>query len=504
MAGNKPPWICGRPSRACSIAEGSSGGLPAAGRICAHWLAPSPIAAWLFLRLLGLIYFAAFASLSVQVLGLFGSQGILPVTDYLLDVELALGARDIWQIPTLFWIDASDASLKGVCWLGMAFALAVIFDRWVRLGLAGCYLLYLSLVSIGQDFLAFQWDLFLLECGFIALFLGNGSAVVVWLYRWLIFRFMLMGGIVKLASGDPSWSRLTALRYHFETQPLPTPLAWYAHQLPDVVLRGMTGAVLAIELLVPVLVFLGWRGRTMAGGGFALLQIGIVLTGNYNFFNLLTLALCLFLVEERWLLCCLPAWVARWIEHRRTAQSGRVVMGLGAACLVANLLVCALLIGLPRSSAPPEALLHIARSASNFGLVNGYGPFAVMTVTRYELEIEGSSDGIDWKTYQLPYNPGGANLQLGWNIPHQPRLDWQFWFAALSLQRPPNWLDRLQFRLRTGSSDVQALFEVDPFQVNPPTQTRVVAYRLRFSTWEERAETGMVWRRERLGVLAEN
>jgi hypothetical protein len=257
-----------------------------------------PLAVWVFLRLLALIYFAAFASLSVQITGLIGAEGILPAAEYL-DAARARWGGSAWlEVPTLFWLDPSDDMLVAACYVGMAAALALLLAVFERAALLLCFGLYLSLVSVGQDFTSFQWDMLLLESGFLALFLRLAPSIVVWLYRWLLFRFMLMGGVVKLASGDPTWRNLTALNYHFETQPLPSPLAWYAHHAPETLLQAATALVFVIELAVPFLVFCGRRGRLVAAACFVALQGSIILTGNYTFFNLLTLALCVFLLDE--------------------------------------------------------------------------------------------------------------------------------------------------------------------------------------------------------------
>src|SRR5262249_2718792 len=115
----------------------------------------------------------------------------------------------------------------------------------------------------------------------------------IWLLRWLLFRFMFMSGVVKLASGDPNWWNLSALSYHFLTQPLPTPIAWYAAQLSPGVLKFATASTFFIELVLPFLIFLPRRPRFVAAVGFLMLQLSIVLTGNYNWFNLQTMLLCL-------------------------------------------------------------------------------------------------------------------------------------------------------------------------------------------------------------------
>src|SRR5262249_53399523 len=177
---------------------------------------------WVFLRGLGAIYVAAFASLAVQIEGLAGSAGILPFASLLKAAHHGLGASAYWILPTLFWLNASDTALFAGTVAGVLFGLLIVADRWTRPALIGAFALYLSYVYAGQDFMSFQWDSLLLETGFLAIFATGGSRIVVWLYRWLVFRYLFLAGVVKLLSGDETWSALTALDYHFWTQPLPT------------------------------------------------------------------------------------------------------------------------------------------------------------------------------------------------------------------------------------------------------------------------------------------
>jgi hypothetical protein len=457
------------------------------------------LVSWVFTRVLALIYFAAFASLSVQIVGLAGARGILPVAAFLDRAYDALGHDAYWRVPTLFWLGRSDAALTAACWAGTLAALLVFANLFTRAGLLLCYALYLSLSYAGQEFLSFQWDLFLLESGFLALLLTGRSPIAAWLYRFLLFRFMLMGGVVKLASGDPAWRGLTALRYHFETQPLPTPLAWYAHWLPDGLLRLATGAVFFIELIVPFLVFLPRPFRLFAAASFVVLQGAIILTGNYTFFNLLTLALCLFLLEDRDLQPWFSARLADRILRQARPPGPLAHAGAGLMALVAASTLAGLLWLTPLNQRPFPALYGLVRAVSTFGLVNGYGPFAVMTTERREIVVEGSDDGQNWLAYEFKYKPGDPGRALGWSIPHQPRLDWQMWFAALGDARQSPWFVRFMARLREGSPAVLALLRRDPFHGRPPRYLRASLYLYAFSSAEQRADEGWIWERRRLG-----
>ncbi len=196
----------------------------------------------LFLRALALIYLAAFWSLAVQVEGLVGSGGILPLTELLELAEKRHGAMAWLHLPTLFWLAPHDWALVAGCWLGVALSLLLLLGRCERTALIGLFLLYLSLQQAGQLFLNFQWDYLLLEAGFLAIFIPGGiNRITLFLFHWLLFRLRFLSGSSKLVSDDPSWANLTALKHYFETQPLPHMGSWYAHQLPEWALRGGHG-----------------------------------------------------------------------------------------------------------------------------------------------------------------------------------------------------------------------------------------------------------------------
>jgi hypothetical protein len=255
----------------------------------------------LFLRALAVIYAIAFGSLAVQIVGLVGAQGIAPLRDYLGRLA-TFGPMRYLALPTVFWLNPGDLPLRVLAWAGVALAGLLLFDRMERFILLLLYLLYLSFDMAGQMFMSFQWDSLLLEAGFLAIFFGRsvtGERVIAWLYRCMVFRLYFLSGYVKLGSHDPTWANLTALQYHFHTQPLPNVIAWYADQLPAWFLHGVTAAVLGIELGAPFLIFGPRRWRRF--GAFLLLglQALIFLTGNYTFFNLLTAALTLFLFDDQ-------------------------------------------------------------------------------------------------------------------------------------------------------------------------------------------------------------
>jgi predicted DCC family thiol-disulfide oxidoreductase YuxK len=448
------------------------------------------LTSWLFLRLLGLVYLLAFLSLGSQVRGLLGAGGIEPASRFLPAVTSALGRESVFRVPTVFWVSHSDGMLTGVCYLGAALGLAVLLGVSSRAALAVLYLLYLSLVSVGQDFLSFQWDALLLEAGFLAIVLP-GSRLVVWLFRWLTFRLFFLSGCVKLLSHDAAWRSLTALDYHYFTQPLPTPVAWYLAQLPAWFQAASTAFVFFAELFAPLLIFAPRRLRHFGAGVMVALQVLILLSGNYAFFNLLTLALCVFLFDDRALgvlpalnrLAGPPRENGRW-ERRAVAMVAVLVLTLGGAGLLDTF-----------AGGAPAPLPSLQRAAAPFQIVNGYGLFAVMTTTRIEIIIQGSDDGIEWKDYQFPYKPGAPGAPPRWVAPFQPRLDWQMWFAALGNYRNNPWFISLLRELLDGAPAPLRLFRSNPFPSHPPKYVRALAYEYRFTDWATRRKTGNWWKR---------
>jgi lipase maturation factor 1 len=468
------------------------------------------VAGWLFGRLLGIVYLVAFWSLARQVVGLIGHDGILPARTYMVGAREWASAEHVGidrfrLLPTLCWISTSDAFLEALCAGGAALATLLIAGIAPVVVLPLLWLTYLSLSVVGQDFLSFQWDALLLETGFLAIFIvpavgrerlrdgADPPRLGVWLLLWLLFRLMVGSGAVKLTSGDPTWRNLTALTFHYETQPIPTPLSWYAHHLPVWWHKASTAAVLGTELLVPLLILGRRRSRTIACVLLVGLQTLIALTGNYAFFNLLAASLCVFLLDDRAL--------ARFVRAPPVGATSRlrrgVLIAVAVVTLPASALEFARSLGVDIAGVPP--VTAIAAFVSPFRSVNSYGLFAIMTTTRPEIIIEGSDDGARWTRYAFTYKAGDLKRRPPWVAPHQPRLDWQMWFAALGRYETEPWFQNFCVRLLEGSPDVLGLLERNPFPAHPPRYLRAVLHRYRFSGVSARPDAGVWWTDERLG-----
>jgi len=456
----------------------------------------------LFLRLLGLVYLIAFASIGLQIEGLAGSQGILPFSQQLLYLQGQLGIERYFLVPNLFWLNASDGALTGAAIAGCGVSALIILNRWSRLCLIAAFVLYLSLYNAGQLFLNFQWDGLLLEAGFLAIFLTPASRIVILLFRWLLFRLRFMSGISKLTMQDPSWSGLTALNSYFEVQPLPTPLAWYAHQLPEWLLKTATAATLVIEILVPFMMFLPRRWRFVAAWITILWQLLIMLTSNHSWFNILTIVLCLFLFDDKAVQHILPQRLQTWLGRQQpspAAAGGRASQFMVAALATLILLTSSAhfweLATLQQSSGAAGTLVDYAEA---YRVVNKYHVFPTMRSERIELELSGSQDGREWKPYRFKYKPGDPNERPAIVLPHQPRLDWEMWFVT---QHPKymHFFHGFLQALLDNSPAVTALLRHNPFPDQPPRYIRVEAWQYRFSEPEVRQKTGQWWQREALG-----
>ncbi len=459
-----------------------------------------------FLRLLGAIYLIAFASFWSQVDGLIGHEGVQPVAPWLDELRNRFGTEAYRLFPTLCWFNPSDSFLHFLCAGGIALSLLLILGIAPVLCLLMLWAFYLSLCVAGQVFMNFQWDYLLLEVGFLSIFLApvrlfpshrdeeRPSPWAHFLLRWLLFRLMLMSGVVKLTSGDESWWKLSALRYHYETQPLPTPLSWWANLLPSWFQACSTLVMFGVELGAPFLLFAPRRLRLIGVASLLVLQALIALTGNYCFFNLLTVSLCLLAVDD-------SVWprLGRKPPERSTIRDTR-----WPSWLLFPLAVFVVVLSGPLlwSAFYPDAGFPPAFNAAYgylepFRSLNGYGLFRVMTKTRPEIIVEGSQDRVTWQPYEFKYKIGDLRRAPPWVAPHQPRLDWQMWFAALDDVRGEIWFVNFLARLLQGSTPVIALLDRNPFPESPPRYIRARLFQYHFTTAAEKKQTGAWWRRDR-------
>lgn len=457
-----------------------------------------PLTAWLFCRALGAIYVIAFLSLLVQIGGLIGDQGILPAGEFLTAVRQVYGADAYRLLPTVAWFANSTRALQVWCGAGVVCGLLLLAGRATRPALIGAFILYLSMLAVGQVFLSFQWDSLLLEAGALAFVATFWPAAGAWLFRWLIFRLLFLSGAVKIVSGDPNWRDLTALTYHFQTQPLPNVVSWYVQQAPHAVLVAGSVVTFLAELAVPLLFFAGRRVRLAGAIATVTFQAMIFLTGNYTFFNLLTVALALWLLDDARISGWLPRRFLPIVAPRDSVPRGwrrYVLIGVMAILLTSSTTQAWQALG---GRTPPQ-LDALLGAIEPLRLTSSYGLFAVMTTTRPEIIFEGSDDGRTWQPYEFKYKAGDLRRAPAFVAPYQPRLDWQLWFAALGDPRTDRWVLAFAARLLQAQPAVLDLLRASPFGARAPRYVRATLYDYHFTTRVERAATGCWWARRQIG-----
>ncbi|ADJ13872.1 lipase maturation factor family protein [Halalkalicoccus jeotgali] len=458
----------------------------------------------LFQRALALLYLLAFLVAANQFRPLAGEDGLLPLSRYVENASFR-------ERPSLFYFYPSDRVIAIAAWTGVGLSLLALVATpyWLpdpyatpaSMALwAGLWLLYLSFVNAGQTFYGYGWESMLLETGFLAVFLGAGGVappfVVFVLLQWVLFRNMFGAGLIKLR-GDECWRDLTCMEYHYETQPIPNPVSWFAHHRSKAFHRLETLGNHVVELAVPFLYFAPQPAAALAGVATIGFQGWLMITGNFAWLNALTIVLAIATFSDGVLSTVLPV----------TAPA---VAPTPLYLEVAAVLVALAVVGL--SVRPTMNMLSEGQvmntSFDPLHLVNTYGAFGSITRDRYELVIEGTADevltdGTKWRAYEFKGKPTDPEQRPRQVAPYHLRLDWQLWFAAMSPSpyRSP-WFPRLLGKLLEGDEATLDLLAENPFE-EPPEYVRAIRYRYGYTTPEERDETGRWWERERVGTYVE-
>ena len=449
-------------------------------------------------RGLGLTYVLAFLVALNQFPALLGERGLLPVPRY-------LGSAGFGEAPSLFHLRYSDRLLRAVALTGVALSVSLVLGLlqagplWLpMLGWFVLWVLYLSIVNVGQRFYAFGWESLLLEAGFLAIFLGNARTAppfpILILFRWLAFRLELGAGLIKLR-GDPCWRDLTCMDYHHETQPMPNPLSWYAHRLPRAFHRIEVLGNYVAQLVAPFLLLLPQPLATIGGLVMLGTQAYLVASGNYAWLNLLTMVLVVSAIPDSFIRTLLPGAGA---PPALAAPPLWFMVAVGA--------VTALVVVL--SYWPVRNLLggrQLMNAAFNrYHLVNTYGAFGSVTRERYEVVIEGTdaeelSEQTVWREYEFKAKPGDPRRRPPQVAPYHLRLDWLMWFAGISPSYAQDWFRPFLTRFLEGDPAVVRLLRRNPFPDAPPVRVRARYYRYRFTSRQKRRETGAWWMRELVG-----
>lgn len=448
-----------------------------------------PAVAWLFQRLLALLQAAAFASLAVQVRGLIGSRGILPWAPF---AEL-LRARQIpfAELPSLLrWITA-DPALVALAWVGVLLALLALVGLWPRLLLGLNAVLYLSFVGAGRELFTFQWDAMLIESSLLAAFLPTDRRArwVHLLFRVLLFKLYFESGLAKWNSALGDWQSGAAMTLYYETAPLPTALAWFAHHLPVWWHHLESWGALVLELLIPLFIFGPRTLKRVAFASFSAFQVIDLLTANYGFFCYLSLALHVFLLDDRDLPFARPAQPPpRWGHPVLLGGIVAIYLFVSTVIGVASLL--------PRGA--PMWSEEVASALQPFWAINAFHLFGSITTERIEPLFE-TREGERWTSQPLRYKPGPPDRAPPFVAPHQPRLDFLLWFYGLRAGgRPPAYVVGLLKQLCIDAVDLQRFFPAPLPQ--RPDAVRIRFARYTFTSAEERRATGNWWHVQDLGV----
>ncbi|CAM4385439.1 hypothetical protein MB901379_00402 [Mycobacterium basiliense] len=443
------------------------------------------------------IYLTAFVASALQFRALIGEHGMLPVPGY-------LAGKSFWRAPSVFHFHYSDRLFAGVCWSGAVLAAAIVVGAadWVPLWAAmpmwlTLWVLYLSIVNVGQLWYGFGWESLLLETGFLMIFLGNGRVappiLTLWLVRWLLFRVEFGAGLIKMR-GDPCWRDLTCLYYHHETQPMPGPLSWFFHRMPKPLHRIEVAGNHFAQLVVPFGLFAPQPIASIAALIIITTQLWLVLSGNFSWLNWLTIMLAFSALGGSFVASLVTTPMPPTLAGPPTWFAGIVIV-LAAAVLFLSYWPT-------RNMLSPGQRMNM--SFNPFHLVNTYGAFGSICRTRREVVIEGTQDTeltgqTVWQEYEFKGKPGSVHrLPRQW-APYHLRLDWLMWFAAISPGYGLPWMTPLLTRLLRNDPPTLRLLRHNPFPDSPPRFVRAQLYQYRFTTPQELRRDRAWWHRQLIG-----
>lgn len=470
------------------------------------------LARFVLLRFTGLVYFIAFLSAAQQFVPLVGHDGLLPAD---LLVENVLERFDspwdvFWEAPSLFWFHCSDGMIRTVTWTGAVISFLVLCGFANAILLFVLWALYMSLLPIGQEWLSYGWDIQILETGFLAMMLcplwdarpfprRAPPILIIWLFRWLIFRIMLGAGLIKWR-GDSCWRELTALYYHYETQPVPNPLGPLLHFMPKWFHQAGVVWNHFVELVVPWFGFVGRWPRHIAGFLMVSFQLILILSGNLSFLNWLTIIPALACFDDSFWKRVLPRFLVNMAE--KSAASG---LPTSRSHLITSLIYTGVVVWL--SIGPVKNLISSEQamntSFDRLHLVNTYGAFGTVDRERFELVFEGTTDAVagplsPWRAYDFKAKPTDPMKRPVIITPYHYRLDWAAWYPWHRLGGRNQWVPNFIWKLLHNDPGTLSLLAGNPFPEAPPKFIRVLVYRYHFAPRDN--PDGAWWTRERVGT----
>ncbi|MCE0523240.1 MAG: lipase maturation factor family protein [Methylacidiphilales bacterium] len=468
---------------------------------------------FVLLRLMGFIYLIAFYVAAQQLVPLVGANGLTPASLFFQRVAASPDYGGTFAgflaFPSLFWWNYSDACLHIVPWIGVVISCVVLAGYANALMMAVLWFFYVSIVHAGQEWYGYGWEIQMSETGFLCIFLcplldarpfslRPPPLQVIFLFRWLIVRIMLGSALIKLR-GDSCWRDLTALYYHFETQPIPNPISRWFHFLPHPILKFGVIWTFVVELGAPWFAFWPRWGRTIAGVLIVSFQLTLIVSGNLSFFNWLTILPALACFDDRFWRKLVPTYLTSCaVEAQVAARPSRVMNGTAWAVTA---LVALLSIQPVLNLLSPEQAMNTSYDPLN--LVNTYGAFGSVGRERPVIIFEGTDSAdpdtaTDWKEYPYVASPWDPKLTPRFIAPYQPHLDWQLWFAAMATYHEYPWTLNLVWKLLHNDPAALSLFAGNPFPDHPPRYIRAVLYIYHFA--KPGNPDHLYWNRERVGL----
>ncbi len=477
------------------------------------------------------IYLVAFLTVKLQAKPLLGTDGLLPIPGFLKHATF----RDA---PSLFHWHYSDTLLEAVAWTGLALSAAALLGLtdagplwlsvtcWLVL-----YALYLSVTNVGQRFFGFGWESMLCEAGFFTAFLGPThlapNVIPVLILRWMFFRTELGAGLIKLRH-DPCWRDLTCLYFHYETQPLPNPLSWYFHYLPKSTHRFGVLFSHFLQVVAPFGLFAPQPYASIAAALCITQQLWLIVSGNYSFLNWLTVVIGVAgFSDEAFSFVANRGLFARSPFLLSVPQTGNLLSMFKAghdlslspnpiAWTITLFVLAAAVLALSVQPvlnlfSPNQAMNH---SYNRFHLVNTYGAFGSVSKERYEIVLEGTADPVPtpssrWLEYGFKAKPGDPKRRPPQIAPYHLRLDWMVWFLPFTVRvgrgriHVPGydlWFLRFIQKLLANDPGMLSLMGHNPFPNEPPKAIRALFFQYRYTTPQQKRETGAWWTRELLGT----
>ncbi len=379
------------------------------------------------------------------------------------------------------WRAVTDSTLVLGTMVGATLAVVALCGVRPRICMALSTVLYFGYTIACRTFLSFQWDNLLIECGMLASFLPTDrpAPAAHLLFRLLTFKLYFESGIAKWQSEIEDWHDGSAMAFYYETAPLPTALAWYAHNLPAWWHAFESRTTLVLELVLPFAIFGPRKARLAVAIVFTAFQLIDIATANYGFFCFLAAILHLFLLEDRDLPRKLQE--ASVEVPRRWTKLWPAGVGVYA--------VLSLLGGLRAFTD-----VSVSTPIDHLRVVNTYHLFASITRERIEPELALQLRDGTWQTMEMWHKAGDPARRPGWVAPHQPRLDFQLWFFGLGFRgRPPSYVMALLTRACREPDVIQSLFR-QPLPRDPQV-VRLSFHQYKFTTSDERARTGAWWTR---------